>query len=198
MFFHECLFDELAHAAGADPLSERLRLLVDHPPSYDVLKTVAEMSDWSGSAISPPRGRGVAFGVSFGVPVAEVVEVTMTDRGIRMDNVWVAVNVGHVLDPVNFDNLVKGGVVFGLGHAVNCEMTYSDGRALQTNYHAHTGMRMHQCPRIEVQGLTTNPHVRGIGEPPVPPAAPALANAIFSATGCRIREMPFDKFIDFV
>ena len=100
--------------------------------------------------------------------------------------------------PVNFDNLVKGGVIFGLGHAMNCETTVSDGRVEQSNYHAFEGMRLYQSPEILVKGLENGSKVRGIGEPPVPPAAPALANAIFAATGKRIREMPFNKHIDFV
>jgi len=110
----------------------------------------------------------------------------------------VAADVGRVVDPVNFDNLVKGGVIWGLGHAMNCEITYADGAAQQTNYHAYVGMRLHQCPEITVRGLENGSKIRGIGEPPVPPAAPALANAIFAATGQRIREMPFSKHIKFV
>jgi isoquinoline 1-oxidoreductase beta subunit len=106
--------------------------------------------------------------------------------------------VGTVIDPVNFENLVQGGVVYGLGHAINCEITYADGMAEQTNYHAHEAMRMYQCPEIIVRGLENGSKIRGIGEPPVPPAAPALGNAIFAATGQRLREMPFNKFIDFV
>jgi isoquinoline 1-oxidoreductase beta subunit len=135
--------------------------------------------------------------MSFGVPVAEVVEVTDTDDGIRIDKVYVAADVGRVVDPVNFENLVKGGVVWGLGHAMNCEITYSDGIAEQSNFDGFEGMRLYQCPEIEVRGLENGSKIRGIGEPPVPPAAPALANAIFAATGQRIREMPFNRMVDF-
>jgi isoquinoline 1-oxidoreductase beta subunit len=81
---------------------------------------------------------------------------------------------------------------------MNSEITYSDGAVEQDNYHSAEGMRLHQCPVIEVRALENNPHVRGIGEPPVPPAAPALANAIFAATGTRLREMPFFNAVDFV
>lgn len=144
------------------------------------------------------KGRGVAFVEAFGTAVAEIVEVTMTDSGIRIDKVWVAADVGKIVDPVNFENQVQGGVVWGLGHAMNCELTYANGSVQQTNYNHHEAMRMYQCPVIEVRGLENDYTVRGIGEPPVPPAAPALANAIFAATGKRIREMPFNKFIDFV
>ncbi|EPX81643.1 xanthine dehydrogenase family protein molybdopterin-binding subunit [Litoreibacter arenae] len=195
-FFSDCALDELIHAAGADPLEERLRLM-NHDVSRKVLEAVGEMSGW-GSDLGPNRGRGVAFVLSFGVPVAEVVEVTNTDSGIKIDKVWVAADVGRVIDPINFDNLMKGGVIWGLGHAMNSEITYSDGMAEQSNFYTHEGMRLAQCPEIFVKGLENGSAVKGIGEPPVPPAAPALANAIFAATGQRIREMPFNKHIDFV
>lgn len=195
-FFADSFLDEMIHAAGADPVEERLRLM-NHDVARKVLEAVADMSNW-GTAPRAGQGRGVAFVESFGVPVAEVVDVTATDEGIRIDKVFVAADVGKIVDPVNFDNHVKGAVVWALGHAMNCEITYSDGMAEQTNYHAHEGMRLYQCPEIEVRGLENSTKVRGIGEPPVPPAAPALANAIFAATGQRIREMPFNKFVDFV
>jgi isoquinoline 1-oxidoreductase subunit beta len=195
-FLHDCFLDELIHAAGADPLKERVRLCW-HEPSRKVLEAVGEMSSW-GSDLGKDRGRGVAFTLSFGVPTAEVVEVTNTARGIRIDKVFVAVEVGRVLDPENFDNQVQGGVIWGLGHAMNAELTYADGIAQQTNYHAFEGMRLYQTPLIEVRALTNTNEVRGIGEPSVPPAAPALANAIFAATGKRIRELPLNKHIEFV
>lgn len=195
-FEFDCFLDELIHEAGADPMQERIRLM-GHDVSRKVLETAAELSSWGGE-LESGKGRGVAFVESFGVPTAEVVEVTNTANGIRIDKVWVVCDVGRVIDPVNFENLVQGGVIFGLGHAMNCEITYSDGMAEQSNYHAHEGMRLYQCPEIIVKGLENGEKVRGIGEPPVPPAAPALANAIFAATGKRIREMPFNKHIDFV
>jgi isoquinoline 1-oxidoreductase subunit beta len=195
-FLHDCFLDELIHAAGADPLKERVRLCW-HEPSRKVLEAVGEMSSW-GTDLGKDRGRGVAFTLSFGVPTAEVIEVTNTVRGIRIDKVFVAVEVGRVLDPKNFDNQVQGGVIWGLGHAMNAELTYADGIAQQTNYHAFEGMRLYQTPLIEVRALTNTNEIRGIGEPSVPPAAPALANAIFAATGKRIRELPLNKHIEFV
>ncbi|TRD15260.1 xanthine dehydrogenase family protein molybdopterin-binding subunit [Palleronia caenipelagi] len=194
-FFQNAALDELIHAAGADPLEERLRLCNDDV-TRKVLEAVGEMSSWSG-VLGDGKGRGIAQTTSFGVSCAEVVEVSQTERGIRIDKVWVAADVGRVLDPVNFENQVQGGVVWGLGHAMNCEITYEGGVAQQSNYHAHEGMRLHQCPEIEVRGLENGPRVLGVGEPPVPPAAPALAAAIFAATGTRLREMPFNKFVEF-
>jgi len=194
-FFHEGMMDELIRAAGADPLAERLRLS-SHTPSRKVLEKVGEMSNW-GAPLGENRGRGLAFCLSFGVATAEVVDITVTEDGIRIDDVYIAAEVGKVIDPINFDNLVKGGVIYGLGHAMNCEITYTDGIAEQDNFWSHEGMRMNQTPRIHVAGLENGSKIRGIGEPPVPPAAPALANAIFDATGQRLREMPFSKFVDF-
>ncbi|MFK7939547.1 MAG: molybdopterin cofactor-binding domain-containing protein [Roseovarius sp.] len=194
-FFGESFMDELCVAADIDPIEERLRL-INNDIHRKVLEAVAEMSNW-GSELGAGRGRGVAMVESFGVPTAEVVEVSMTEDGIRIDKVFVAVDAGIVVDPDNFDNNVKGGIIWGLGHAMNCEITYSDGMAEQANYYDHEGMRLSQCPQIQVKALQNAPRIRGIGEPPVPPAAPALANAIFNATGQRLREMPFNKFIDF-
>ncbi len=195
-FFHDAFLDELILAAGKDPMEERLRMMW-HDDSRRVLEAVAVMSNWGGD-LGPNRGRGVGFCLSFGVSVAEVFEITNTDAGVKIDKVYVAAEVGTIVDPINFDNHVKGGVVWGLGHAINSEITYSDGIAEQDNYNAHEGLRFYQCPEIVVQGLENGDRVKGIGEPPVPPVAPALSNAIFDATGQRIREMPFNKHIRFV
>ncbi|MEY8097677.1 molybdopterin cofactor-binding domain-containing protein [Falsihalocynthiibacter sp. S25ZX9] len=195
-FLHEGFLDELIHAAGADPLQERLRLCSDDV-SRKVLEAVGEMSNW-GAEMGEGRGRGVAFNLSFGVPVAEVVEVTQTPDGIRIDKVFVAADVGRVLDPINFENQVQGGVIWGLSHAIMAELTYSDGVADQNNFDGFEAMRLFQAPEIIVRGLENGTKIRGIGEPAVPPAAPALANAIFAATGQRIRELPLYNHIDFV
>jgi isoquinoline 1-oxidoreductase beta subunit len=194
-FIFDTFLDELIHAAGADPMEERIRL-IDHDVSRQVLEKAAEISNW-GAPLEANQGKGIAFVESFGVPMAEVVQVTHTDMGIRIDKVWAVCDVGTIIDPVNFENLVQGGVVFGLGHAMNCEITYSDGRAQQENYYDHEAMRMHQCPDIVVVGLENGTKIRGIGEPPVPPAAPALGNAIFAATGVRLRSLPFRGGIEF-
>ena len=195
-FFHESFFDELCHSAGIDPVMERLRLCNDDT-TRKVLETIAEMSNW-GSPMAANRGRGIAFCMSFGTPVAEVVEVTNTPDGIKIDQVFVAADVGRIIDPVNFDALVKGGVIWGLGHAMMGEITYAKGASEQENFDTFTSLRLYQTPKIEVRGLENGAKVRGIGEPPVPPAAPALANAIFAATGQRLRDMPFRNAVNFV
>jgi len=195
-FFHESFLDELIHAAGADPLEERLRLCSD-PLARKVLEAVGEMSNWGGAQLGPNRGRGVAFTKSFGVATAEIIEVAQTSAGLKIEKVWAAAEVGKVLDPVNFEAQFFGGIIFGLGHAMNCELTYDDYRPEQTNFHAYEGMRLHQAPEIFVKGLENGDRGTGIGEPGVPPAAPALANAIFAATGQRIRTLPLYNTIDF-
>jgi isoquinoline 1-oxidoreductase beta subunit len=196
-FFHDCALDELIHAAGADPMTERLRL-ISEPNSRAVLEAVAELSGWDGLSLGQNRGRGVGFSLSFGVPCAEVIEVTNTDRGIKIDCVYAVANVGRIVDPVNFEHQVSGGVIWSLGHAISAEITHTDGMTDQLNYDGFQAMRNYQAPEIVVKGLELGQHVRGIGEPPVPPAPAALANAIFAATGQRIREMPFAHHIDFV
>ncbi|MEL7098885.1 MAG: molybdopterin cofactor-binding domain-containing protein [Pseudomonadota bacterium] len=195
-FFHDTFLDELIHAAGADPMEERMRLMW-HDTSRKTLEAVAEMSNW-GEALPEGTGRGVAFTMSFGVPTAEVVEVSTVDGAIKIDKVWVAADVGRVVDPVMYENMVQGGIVWALGHAMNSEITFSGGAVQQQNYWDSEGMRMHQTPEIFVRGLENADMVRGMGEPMVPPAAAALSNAIFAATGKRIREMPMMKHIDFV
>ncbi len=195
-FFHESFLSELIHAAGADPLEERLRL-IDDADSRRVLEAVGEMSAWAGADIGPGRGRGIAFAHTHGVPVAEVVDVTLTERGLRIDEVWIAADCGTVFDPVNAEAQLTGAAIFGLGHAMNCELTYENHAVQQTNFHAFEGMRLHQTPRFHTRLLGRAERVRGLGEPSTAPAAPALADAIFVATGQRLREMPFSKSVDF-
>jgi isoquinoline 1-oxidoreductase subunit beta len=195
-FLHECFLDELILAAGANPLAERLRLC-SHEPSRRVLQAVGELAGW-GTPLPKGRGRGLAFTLSFGVPVAEVVEVTATAKGIRIDKAFVVAEVGQVLDPVNLEAQLTGGVIWGLGHAMTGELTYADGAPQQTNFDAYQSPRLYQTPQILTKALQTTGRIKGIGEPGVPPAAPALANAIFAATGQRIRELPLRKHVEFV
>ena len=195
-FFHDCWLDELIHAAGADPLAERLRLC-SHETSQKVLEEVAKLSGWDGPSLGDNRGRGVAFCMSFGVPTAQVIEVSKTDRGIKIDKAYVVADVGTVLDPVNIEAQLFGGLIYGLSHAINNELTYENFTPQQNNFHNYRGMRLYQAPEVVVKVLENGHRIRGVGEPGLPPAAPALGNAIFAATGQRIRELPFNKHIDF-
>jgi isoquinoline 1-oxidoreductase beta subunit len=194
-FFHECIVDELAHAADADPLEMRLSLMTD-ASSRKVLEAAAEMSNW-GSELPAGHARGVAFVMSFGVPAAEVIEIANTDRGIKILKVYAAADVGIALDPRNIEAQMQSGINFGLAAAMMGEISIADGAVVQSNFHDYDAIRMRQAPAIEVRILENAENIRGIGEPGTPPAAPALANAIFSATGERIRELPLNKHIKF-
>ena len=195
-FFLESFLDELAHQAGADPMALR-RTLLTHAPSRAVLDAVAPLSGW-GTPLEKGRGRGLAFHLSFGVPVAEVVEVTATPQGIRLDQLSIAADVGTTLDPRNVEAQLQSGALFGLSAAMFGEITFAGGAVEQGNFHQYETLRMAQVPRIRVQVLDGGGPIRGVGEPGTPPAAPALANAIFQATGQRIRELPLRKHIAFV
>ncbi|ODT60662.1 MULTISPECIES: molybdopterin cofactor-binding domain-containing protein [Paracoccus] len=194
-FFFGTALDEMFAQAGIDPLEGLLRLC-DHAPSRAVLEGVRDLSGWTGRDAGQGRGRGVAFCLSFGVPCAQVVEVQDTPQGIRLTQAFAVADVGIVLDPVNADAQLSGGMLFGLGHAMNCELTYRGHAPDQTNFHAYEGMRMHQTPAVQVRLLENGP-LRGLGEPGVPPAAAALGNAIFAATGQRLRQMPFARTVRF-
>lgn len=196
-FYHETFLDELIAAAGADPLEERLRLCSD-PVARAVLEAVGEMAGWSGPRPQAGRGRGVALVKSFGVNVAQIVDVADTDQGIRIEKVWLAADVGRALDPVNLEVQLSGGAIWGLGHAMNCELTYENHKPVQTNFYDYEAMRLHQTPDFQVKVLEKSDRIHGAGEPGVPPAAPALGNAIYAATGKRIRRLPFNRDILFV
>jgi isoquinoline 1-oxidoreductase beta subunit len=195
-FFHECAIDELAHAAATDPMQMRLAMMTNHS-SRKVLEAAADMANW-GSELPPGHAHGIAFVHSFGVPVAEIVEVLATADGIKILKVFAAVDVGTALDPGNIKAQVQGAINFGLTAAIMGEITVKDGKVVQSNFHDYDSIRMRQAPEIDVRVLENGKHIRGIGEPGTPPAAPALANAIFAATGQRIRELPLQNHINFI
>ncbi len=195
-FFHESMMDEIAHAKGLDPMQMRIDLMT-HEPSRKVLEAVAEMSNW-GEALPEGHGRGVAFSLSFGVPAAEVIEVAIVNGKVKIVKAFAAVDVGTAMDPRNIEAQVLGGLNFGLAAAMSGNISIQNGEVQETNFHQYRAMRFYQSPEIEVRILENGDRVKGIGEPGTPPAAPALANAIFAATGQRIRELPLDKSIGFV
>lgn len=193
-FIHDCAMDELAHLAGIDPLRFRLDHISD-AASRAVLEAVAEMADWQRPR--PGRALGVAFCQSFGVPTAEVVEVAQTEAGIRITGAWAAVDPGLALNPDTIRAQVSGAMVFGLSAAVRGEIAFAGGGAVQENFWDYEPLRMDQIPDIQVRILEGGGPIRGIGEPGTPPAAPALANALFALTGRRARELPLSKSFDF-
>lgn len=196
-FFHEAFMDEIATAAGVDPLEMRLKLMADYSAAIGALKKVAEMADW-GRELDEGRGLGIAHTLSFGTWVAQIVQVQDTPQGIRVENVWCAAEIGEALDPGIIKAQMMSGIVFGLSAAMGQEITFRDGAVVEGNFDAYDAMRMHQCPQIEVEILETYHRMGGAGEPGTPPSMPALANAIFAATGKRLRAMPFSPEVSFV
>jgi isoquinoline 1-oxidoreductase beta subunit len=194
-FFLESFIDELAHAAGADPLAFRLDLMRDtHGPSAILLETVRDMSGWD-DLKRPGFGRGVAFCYSFGTPVAEVIEVEDTPSGIRLTRAWIACDPGLALDPGIIEAQMTGAMIYGLSAAVQGQITFADQSVVEQNFYDYEPLRMHTTPRFEVRILQNNGtfgHIGGVGEPGTPPAAPALANALFDLTGTRARTLPLN------
>jgi isoquinoline 1-oxidoreductase beta subunit len=197
-FFFDTFTDEMAHAAGTDPLQFRLDLARrEHAPSAGVIEAAGEMSGWTGE--TPTNiGRGIGFTHSFGTPVAEVVEVEDTGNGIRINKCWIACDVGIALDPSIIEAQMTSGAIFGFSAAMQGEITFSDGQAEQYNFYDYDVMRMHNVPEFEVRILETNPFISGVGEPGTPPSMPALGNALFDLTGIRARELPLIKTFDLI
>lgn len=197
-FMLDTFIDEMAHAAGADPLQFRLEMArAEHAPSAGVIAAVGEMSGWTGQ--TPANiGRGVAFSYSFGTPVAQVVEVEDTGRGIKINTCWIAADLGTVLDPGIVEAQMTSGAIYGFSAAMQGDITFADGMAQQGNFYDYDAMRMHTVPAFEVRLLENNPFMGGAGEPGTPPSMPALGNALFDLTGVRARELPLIKTFDLI
>ncbi|MCU0829654.1 MAG: molybdopterin-dependent oxidoreductase [Tabrizicola sp.] len=199
-FFLESFIDEMAHAAGADPLAFRLELMKDtHAPSAALLETVRDMSGWD-SLKRPGFGRGVAFCYSFGTPVAQVLEVQDTEAGIKLTRAWIACDPGLAMDPSIIEAQMTGAMVYGLSAAVQGAINFADQQVVEQNYWDYDPLRMHTTPSFQVKILQNNGtfgHIGGVGEPGTPPAAPALANALYDLTGTRARELPLNKTFTF-
>ncbi|MFT6452759.1 MAG: isoquinoline 1-oxidoreductase beta subunit [Halocynthiibacter sp.] len=198
-FFHESFIDELAHGAGVDPMAFRLDLVRgEHAPSAAVLQAVAQMSDWDG-ARAANRALGVALTHSFGTAVAQVIEVEEVEGGaVRIVKAWIACDPGIALDPRNIEGQMISGLIYGLSAAVSGEITFADGAVDQQNFPDYDALRMHNAPAVEVRILQHGGEIGGIGEPGTPPAAPALANALFALSGKRVRELPLRKQFEFL
>ncbi len=197
-FFHESLIDELAHAAGADPLQFRLdHIAPESAVAAGVLEAVRDLSGWTAPKLAG-TGRGVAFTWSFGTPTAIVIEVAQTASGIQMTRAFVAADPGRVLDPGIVQAQLESGLIYGLSAAVSEAITFADGAVEQTNFPDYDALRMATTPRIQTVILQNNPHMGGVGEVATPPAAPALANAIFDLTGQRLRNLPLDRDVRFI
>lgn len=189
----ETMMDDLAHAAGRDPVEFRLAHLKDKPRHVGVLKLAAEKAGW-GTSLPTGRFRGVAVHESFSSYVAHVAEISMREDGeFKVEKVVCAVDCGLTVNPDNVRAQIEGGFGFGFGHALRNEITLSKGEVEQSNFHDYEPMRITDMPEMEVHIVPSAEPPTGVGEPGTPPAAPAVSNAIFSATEQRLRRLPFTK-----
>lgn len=190
-FVMEAMIDELAVAAGADPVAFRRSLLAGHPRHRRVLDLAAEKAGW-GRPLAPGRFRGVAVHESFATVVAEVAEIALDDRGgFRVERVVCAVDCGVAVNPDQVRAQIEGGVGFGLGAVLHSRITLTDGVVDQGNFDTYPVLRMSEMPRVEVHVVPSAEPPTGVGEPGVPPIGPAVANAL-AAAGRRVRVLPID------
>jgi len=187
--YMECFMDELAHAAGQDPLAFRRKLMANHPKHLAVLEAVAERIGWDSE---PPEGvhRGIAQVMGFGRYVAAAAEVSVTDGVLRMHRIVAATDPGHVVNPAQVERQVEGSFVYGLSACLYGECTVSGGRIEQENFDTYNVLRMAEMPAVETIVMPSGGFWGGVGEPTIAVAAPAVLNAIFAATGKRIRRLP--------
>lgn len=190
-FFVESYIDELAQAAGQDPYKFRRTLLAGKSDFLGVLDTIAEKSDW-GKPLGQGRGRGIAIHECYGSIIGQVAEVTVSQKGeVKVDRVVAAVDCGHVVNPGIVEAQIQSGVIYGLSAALYGEITVKQGRVEQGNFDEYQVVRLADTPKIEVYlALSGGKKWGGIGEPGTAATAPAVANAVFAATGTRVRSMP--------
>ncbi len=194
-FFKESFVDECAHAAGADPVAYRLALLTHHPRQAAVLTLAAARAGWATPPAPAPDGarvaRGVALHESFGAIVAQIAEVSLgPDRAIRVHRVVCAIDCGMAVNPNLIAQQIEGGVAFGLSAALHGGVAFEDGRAQPGNFDTAPVLRIDAAPAVEVHIVPSTEAPEGVGEPGVPPVAPAVANAVFVLTGERLRRLP--------
>ena len=194
-FFKESFIDEVAHAAGADPVAFRAALLRQHPRHLKVLQRVAALAGWGTPAAAAPDGapvaRGVALHHSFGSIVAQVAEVSLAaDKTIRVHRVVAVIDCGTAVNPNLVRQQLESAIVFGLSAALYGTLTIEQGRVQQSNFHDQPALRIDACPSIQSEIIASTAHPEGVGEPGTPPIAPAVANALFVLTGQRLRSLP--------
>lgn len=189
-FAVESFLDEVAHASGKDPLELRRALLAGHPRHLGVLNLAAGKAGW-GSPLPGGRGRGLAVHASFGSFVAQVAEVSVSSKGqLKIHRVVCAIDCGQVVNPDTIEAQMEGAINFALSAVLYGEIDLEKGRVRQSNFHDYRMVRIHEAPEIEVHVVKSTERHGGVGEPGVPPMAPAVGNAIFAATGRRLRRLP--------
>ena len=189
-FSVEAFLDEVAHAGGKDPYELRRALLANQPRMLAVLDLAAHQANW-GAKLPAGVGRGIAAHFSFDSYVAQVIEASVEKGGVvRVHRVVCAVDCGQTINPDTVIAQMEGGIIFGLTAALKNEITLKDGKVVQSNFHDYQMLRIYEAPKIEVHIVPSSANPTGVGEPGVPPVAPALVNALFAATGKRIRRLP--------
>lgn len=188
-FFKESFIDELAHAAKKDPFQFRRDLMGDHPRFKAALERVAAMADW-GSPLPKGQGRGMAITECFGSIVAEVARVTIDGGVLKVNDMFAVVDCGDVVNIDTARAQVEGGMLFGLAAAWLGAITIRDGRVVESNFHDFRTLTLADAPAVHVDFIQSTAPPGGLGEPAVPPVAPAVANAIFAAAGVRVRSLP--------
>ena len=194
-FFTESFIDECAASLGVDPAALRATLLVGDARHLRVLQRAVEMSNWK-QPFNPPsdgvkRGRGIAIHHSFGSVVAQVAEVAVKeDKQIRVERVVCVIDCGIAVNPNLIRQQMESAIVFGLSAALHGEITLENGQVQQSNFHDYAPLRMNECPAIDIDIIKSADAPGGVGEPGTPPIAPAVANAVFAATGQRLRSLP--------
>ena len=188
-YYKECFVDEMAHAAGSDPYLYRRRLLRDSPKNLAVLDAAAKRANW-GAPLPAGVFRGIAVNEACGSYCAQVVEASIEAGSVRVHRVVAAINSGHVVNPLSVEMQTQGAIVYALTAALYGEITIKDGAAEQSNFDEYEMLRIGDAPQVETVMVPSGDFWGGVGEPPVPPLAPALCNAVFAATGKRIRSLP--------
>ncbi|HTI57919.1 xanthine dehydrogenase family protein molybdopterin-binding subunit [Mucilaginibacter sp.] len=192
-FAHESFIDEMAVAAGKDPMAFRLGMLNKPSDSKKVLMKLKEVSHWD-TPLPAGKARGVAQWNFFAGLCGHVVEVSRRkDNSVKVDKVYSVIDLGTVVNPDNVRSQVEGGIAMALTAATKDAITFENGKAVQSNFHNNRMLRIDEMPEIEVHILADGgPVIKGVGEPGLPPLAPALCNAVFALTGKRVRKLPFD------
>ena len=191
-FFTESFIDEAANNAGKDSYKFRLDLLEDKPRHLAVLKRAAEEANWE-TPLAEGRGKGISLQESFGSIVAQVVEVSIVDKSVSVDRVVAVIDPGLAVAPDGMKAQIESGIIYGLSAAMYGEITIQDGAVVESNFHDYQSLRMSDSPTIETHIINSGHEIGGAGEPGTPGIAPALANAVYAASGIRVRSLPLMK-----